>query len=100
MNNYPVNPTKIAAYLVATVILEQGENNWCVYFDEIEERFPSLEGTGWRNDKDFLQEIADEALKYPQFEDNGEGVILNGDYFDCCAWTDYIACEYDADDAE
>lgn len=95
---YPVKATKIAAYIVATVILEQGENDWCIFFDEIEERFPSLERTGWSKDKDFLQEIADEALKYPQFEDNGEGVILNDECFDCLAWTNYIASEYNADE--
>lgn len=93
MNNYPVKATKIAAYLVVTVTLEH-ESDWCIHFDEIEERFPSLEGTGWRNDKDFLQGIVDETLRYPQFVNNGEGVILNGDCFDL---TDYIASEYDAE---
>lgn len=98
-NGYPVKATKIAARIVAEVINEQSENNWCIYFDEIENTYPCLEGTGWSEDKAFLESIVNELFRYPQFEDNPEGVQLDEEdgCFDCCSWTNYIACEYDAD---
>jgi len=98
MKDYPVKPSRIAAYIVSRVIANQTESNWIMYFDEIESRYTSLEGTGWKDDTDFLDAIEAELRRYPQFEDNAEtAVYRKGDdgYFDCCAWTDYIEYEYE-----
>lgn len=103
MKNYPIKPSRIAAYIVAQVILNQGENNWIMYFDEIEEQYPSLAETGWKDDEAYLDEIEAELRRYPQFEDNAETCVYEkGEEgcFDCCAWTNYIACEYEDDEEE
>ena len=95
---FPVKPSNIAAFIAATVILNQSENNWIVDFQEIEDTFPSLEGTGWNHDESYLDAIESELFNYPQFDGDGATIERTEEGFDCVAWTDYIACEYNADD--
>ena len=92
-----IKPSKIAAYIAAQVILNQYDADWVMYFDEIEDYYPSLKDSGWREDKEYLSEIKEELHRYPQFEDEDDTVILDDESFDCCSWTNYIASEYDAE---
>ena len=94
INIYGVLPSNVAAFIVATVILNQGENNWIVDYGKIEEAFPSLENSGWKEDKEFVYLIVSDMDEYPQFKDGDASMIeLTDDGFDCVAFTDYIACE-------
>lgn len=105
--SYPVKPTKIAAFIVAEVILNQDENNYRIYLDTIEKKFPALQGTGWQEDEEFMDLIFYEMRNYPQFGGGREHKFLPGiadqiywdkyggcgPALDCVAFTDYIAYE-------
>lgn len=90
---------KIAAFVYATAVLEQDENNWIVYQSEIDERFEELP-EGWADDEDFIGEIELALNEYPGLENN-EFFVERDDnnelYFDLCLWTDYIASDYNAE---
>ena len=100
VETYGVAPSKVAAFVAATVILSQTENDWSVSFSEIEDVLPSLENSGWSKDEDYLGEVVSWLYSYPQFEGDGETVEIWEDCFCCVAWTDHIACEYNADEGE
>lgn len=88
---------KIAAYIYANAALHQSENNWAVYGEEIEDRFYLPKN--WQQDKKLIEQIENELYLYPGLEDNEIVIVYDGEqiYFDVCLWTDYIACEYDAE---
>lgn len=90
---------KIAAFVYATAVLEQDENNWIVYQSEIDERFEELP-EGWAHDEQMLADIEQELSQYPGL-DGAEFTIDQDDegevYFDIMLWTDYIASDYNAE---
>lgn len=93
-NRFFVKPCTVAAFIVAEVIQNQAENNHCVMFDKIEETFPSLQSTGWRDCSLYLDAIIDCLFDYPQFRGGEASMVeVEDDCFNCVAFTDYIACE-------
>ena len=95
--------SKIAAFIAAEVIMGQESNNYCVKAHEITEHFNEIDPE-WVKDKELISEIESKLYAYPQFEGDGETVIIYDEEdgedeltFDCVAWTNHIACDYDAD---
>lgn len=88
---------KIAAYIYATAVLNQNENNWTIYGNEIESNFEELP-ENWQHDEKLVEEIEIELYQYPGLENNEIYIEYDGEeiYFDVCLWTDYIASDYDA----
>ena len=103
---------KIASYVYATAVLESGDNNWCVYFDEIEDRFGVVdsEKEDWQNDgcmlltrlcddKELVEKIQEELYKYDGLAD-GDAVWVYDDWFDINLFHDYRATYTDLDEEE
>ena len=86
--------SKIAAFVVATVILNQTDDNYCVTYNEIEKQFPSLEKTDWINDYSFLQGVVDHINEHysEQFVEISQIEICHN-CFDCVAMFNGIAYE-------
>lgn len=96
VKKYPIKASRIAAYVVAIAILDIEEVS-ITHFWEIEDHFPSLKETGWSEDKAFLKEIADELVKYPQFQGNISRCPVYGAPYNCIhcePLPDYAADEY------
>lgn len=112
---------KVAAFIYATAVLNQEESSCHVYLDEIEKHFgEDFFPEGWRKDIELLKDIQGEIYTYPGcggdsadtcwldisgYDEYGDPCEKNvhgdsEDAFNLCLWTDYIACEYDADDAD
>lgn len=95
-NKYHIKASRIAAYVVAIAIFDT-EDVSVTDFWEIEERFPSLKETGWDKDKGFLEDIANELVKYPQFQGNVSRCAVYGAPYNCIhcePLPDYCADEY------
>lgn len=95
--------SKIAAFIAAYVIMNQESNNCCVKAHDITNNFMEID-PNWVKDKELISEIESKLYAYPQFEGDGETVIIYDEEdgedeltFDCVAWTNHIACDYDAD---
>lgn len=92
--------TKIASFIYATAVLESGDNNWCVYFDEIEERFEGMLDLALKDDKELVEAIHEELYTYNGLRGEADCVIVEEDCFDVNLWHDYRACETDLDEEE
>lgn len=100
VNKYPIKASRIAAFVVGVAIFDTDEVS-VTDFWEIEENFPSLKGTGWSKDKDFLKEIGDELVKYPQFQGDINCCSVYGAPYNCIhcePFPDYCADEYMANE--
>lgn len=110
--------TKVAAFVYATAVLNQEDSSCHVYLDEIEKHFEKdFFPEGWRKDIELLKDIQEEIYNYPGcsgdsadtcwldisgYDEYGDPCPTNihaesEDAFNLCLWTDYIACDYDAD---
>lgn len=109
--------SKVAAFIYATAVLEQEEDSCHVYLDDIEKRFgKDFFPDGWRKDINLLVDIQNEILDYKGCGDNADTCWLDisgydeygdvcesnvhdssDDAFNLCLFTDYIACDYDAE---
>jgi hypothetical protein len=103
---------KIASYVYATAVLESGDNDWCIYFGEIEDRFGVVdsEKEDWQNvgcmlltrlcnDKELVEKIQEELYKYDGLAD-GDAVWVYGECFDINLFHDYRATYTDLDEEE
>lgn len=100
---------KIASYVYATAVLESGDANWCIYFDEIEDRFgvqdeEHTEGyymlkSRLIDDKELVEKIQEELFKYEGLDD-GDAVWVDDDCFDINLFHDYRATYTDLDEEE
>ena len=104
---------KIASYVYATAVLESGDNNWCVYFDEIEHRFGVVDTNkdDWQNDgcmlltslsddDELVEKIQEELYKYDGLACDADCVIVEDGCFDVNLWHDYRASYTDLDEEE
>ena len=106
---------KIASYVYATAVLESGDANWCIYFDEIEDRFGVVdsEKEEWQNDgcmlltrlcddQELVEKIQEELYKYDGLDGDADCVILDfdGESFDINLWHDYRASYTDLDEED
>ena len=105
---------KIASYVYATAVLESGDANWCIFFDEIEERFgvqneEHIEGyymlkSRLIEDDELVEKIQEELYKYDGLEGDDDCVIVDKTYgcgcFDINLWHDYRATYTDLDEEE
>ena len=101
---------KIASYNYAVAVLESGDNNWCVYFDEIESRFGLRDEEHqdeWlmlvkplADDEELVYAIKEELHKYDGLEGDDDCVIVDDGCFDINLWHDYRATYTDLDEEE
>ncbi len=109
--------SKVAAYIYATAVLEQGEGNVHVYLDDIEKHFgKDFFPKKWNKDIKLLIDIQAELCSYKGcldtpdtcwlditgYDEYGDPLVgdvceKKHDGFDMCLFTNYIACDYDAD---
>lgn len=112
---------KVAAFIYATAVLNQEDSSCHVYLDEIERHFEKdFFPEGWRKDIELLKDIQTEIYTYPGcsgdsadtcwldisgYDEYGDPCPTNihaesEDAFNLCLWTNYIACDYDAEEWE
>ena len=112
---------KVAAFVYATAVLNQEDSSCHVYLDEIERHFgKDFFPEGWRKDIELLKDIQSEIYTYPGcsgdsadtcwldisgYDEYGDPCPTNihdesEDAFNLCLWTNYIACDYDAEEWE
>lgn len=109
---------KVAAFVYATAVLNQEDSSCHVSLWDIETYFgKKFFPKNWKKDIKLLCDIQNEILNYPGCEGNADACWLDikgydeygdplerdderdesDDSFNLCLWTDYIACDYDAD---
>lgn len=98
--DFGVKPSKIAAFVVATAMLEADDCNYCVYFDKITKKYGDYLAEGWNKSEEFLKEIQKCVEEYPVVSNFCEGCEIEDDCFSLNIYTDYIADVYDAGEEE
>ena len=101
---------KIASYVYAVAVLESGDNNWCIYFDEIEKRFGLKDEEHqdeWlmlekplSDDEELVEAILEELYKYEGLEGSEDCAYVDDGCFDINLWHDYRASYTDLDEEE
>ena len=101
---------KIASYVYATAVLESDDNNWCVYFDEIEDRFGVKDEEHTESyymlesrlcdDDELVELILEELHKYEGLEGDDDCAYVDDGCFDINLWHDYRASYTDLDEEE
>lgn len=101
---------KIASYVYAVAVLESGDANWCIYFDEIEKRFGLKDEEHqdeWLmlekplcEDEELVEAILEELYKYDGLDGNADCVWVDDCCFDLNLWHDYRATYTDLDEEE
>lgn len=86
---------RVAAYIVAQVIMNQESDNLIVPFSDIEENVEGAEHLTWTDE--VINAVVDELFEYPQFSE-GSQIETDEEGFDCVAWTDYTVNGYADDD--
>lgn len=109
--------SKVAAFVYATAVLNQEDSSCHVYLKDIEDHFTEdFFPEGWKTNIELLKDIQDEIFSYPGCGDSGDTCWLDisgydeygdacptnihdpeQDAFNLCLFTNYIACDYDAD---
>ncbi len=112
--------SKVAAFVYATAVLNQEDSSCHVYLKDIEAHFTEdFFPEGWKTNIELLKDIQNEIFSYPGCGDSGDTCWLDisgydeygdvcptnihapeQDAFNLCLFTDYIACDYDAEDAD
>ena len=98
---------KIASYVYATAVLESGDANWFVYFDEIEKVFgvynPNEEEECYcclwkplKEDKELVNAVVEKLFNYEGLDD-GDAVWLEEDCFDINLFHNFRATYTDLD---